>query len=61
MNLQLAWIIETFMLWHCNLWNKPNSIKIPLTTLKGLPHEVDLKNVDENEQILALLRAAAGF
>jgi hypothetical protein len=31
------------------------------STLKGLSHEIDLKNVDENRQILALLRAAAGF
>jgi hypothetical protein len=31
------------------------------TLLKGLSHEIDLKNVDENGQILALLRAAAGF
>jgi hypothetical protein len=30
-------------------------------TLKGLSHEIDFKNVDENRQILALLRAAAGF
>jgi hypothetical protein len=30
-------------------------------SLKGLSHEIDLKNVDENGQILALLRAAAGF
>ncbi len=29
--------------------------------LKGLSHEIDLKNFDENGQILALLRAAAGF
>ena len=29
--------------------------------LKGLSHEIYLKNVDENGQILALLRAAAGF
>jgi hypothetical protein len=29
--------------------------------LKGLSHEIDLKNVDENGQILALIRAAAGF
>ncbi len=28
---------------------------------KGLSHEIDFKNVDENGQILALLRAAAGF
>ncbi len=29
--------------------------------LKGLSYEIDFKNVDENGQILALLRAAAGF
>jgi hypothetical protein len=29
--------------------------------LKGLSHEMDFKNVDENGQILALTRAAAGF
>jgi hypothetical protein len=29
--------------------------------LKGLSYEIDLKNVDENWQILALTRAAAGF
>jgi hypothetical protein len=29
--------------------------------LKGLSHEINFKNVDENGQILALLRAAAGF
>jgi hypothetical protein len=29
--------------------------------LKGLSHEIDFKNVDENGQILALVRAAAGF
>ncbi len=29
--------------------------------LKGLSHEIDFKNVDENGQILALKRAAAGF
>ncbi len=32
-----------------------------LHTLKGLSHEIDFKNVDENGQILALTRAAAGF
>ncbi len=32
-----------------------------MADLKGLSHEIDLKNVDENGQILALLRAAAGF
>jgi hypothetical protein len=31
------------------------------TDLKGLSHEIDFKNVGENGQILALLRAAAGF
>jgi hypothetical protein len=35
-----------------------NSVKF---YLKGLSHEIDFKNVDENGQILALLRAAAGF
>jgi hypothetical protein len=29
--------------------------------LKGLSHEIDLENVDENGQIFALKRAAAGF
>jgi hypothetical protein len=29
--------------------------------LKGLSHEIDFNNVDENGQILALTRAAAGF
>jgi hypothetical protein len=29
--------------------------------LKGLSHEIDFKNDDENGQILAFLRAAAGF
>ncbi len=29
--------------------------------LKELSHEIDFKNVDENGQILALIRAAAGF
>jgi hypothetical protein len=36
-------------------------ITISTVPLKGLSHEIDLKNVDENRQILALLRAAAGF
>ncbi len=31
------------------------------TFLKGLSHETDFNNVDENGQILALTRAAAGF
>jgi hypothetical protein len=29
--------------------------------LKGLSHEMDFHNVDENRKILALLSAAAGF
>jgi hypothetical protein len=33
----------------------------PGLSLKGLSHEIDFKNVDENGQILALLRATAGF
>jgi hypothetical protein len=32
-----------------------------LMILKGLSHEIDFKNVDENGQIMALLKAAAGF
>jgi hypothetical protein len=32
-----------------------------IRTLKGLSHEIDFKNVDENGHILALLRAVAGF
>jgi hypothetical protein len=31
------------------------------TYLLGLSHEIDFKNVVENGQILALIRAAAGF
>ncbi len=31
------------------------------SNLKGLSHEIDFKNFDENGQILALLRAGAGF
>jgi hypothetical protein len=31
------------------------------SALKGLSHEIDFENVDENGQILALVRAAAGF
>ena len=31
------------------------------SNLKGLSQEIDFKNVDENGQILALTRAAAGF
>ncbi len=34
---------------------------VKITALKGLSHKIDFKNVDENEQILALTRAAAGF
>ncbi len=32
-----------------------------LETLKGLTHEIDFKNVNENGQIFALIRAAVGF
>jgi hypothetical protein len=38
-----------------------NIFTLPAMNLKGLSHEIDFKNVDENGQILALLRAAAGF
>jgi hypothetical protein len=34
---------------------------IKLMHLKGLSHEIDFKNVDQNGQILALIRAGAGF
>ncbi len=34
--------------------------KITTGVLKGLSYEIDFKNVDENWQILALIRAAAG-
>jgi hypothetical protein len=30
-------------------------------SLEGLSHEIDFKNVVENGQILALIKAAAGF
>ncbi len=39
-------------------WYRPLTIT---KRLKGLSHEIDFKNVDENGQILALTRAAAGF
>ncbi len=41
-----------------NRWERRGMANL---TLKGLSHEIDFKNVDENGQILALLRAAAGF
>jgi hypothetical protein len=41
--------------------NSKNSVTRYLPLLKGLSHEIDFKNVDENGQILALTRAAAGF
>ncbi len=31
------------------------------TLLKGLSHEIDFKNVDENGQILSLINSAAGL
>jgi hypothetical protein len=34
---------------------------LKINYLKGLSHEIDFKNVVENGQILALIRAAAGF
>jgi hypothetical protein len=34
---------------------------MPLFYLKGLSHEIDFDNSDENWQMLALTRAAAGF
>ncbi len=41
------------------IWNYCN--KISAYALKGLSHEIDFKNVVKNGQILALIRAAAGF
>ncbi len=35
--------------------------KYKISGLKRLSHEIDFKNIDENGQILALIRAAAGF
>ncbi len=41
---------------------KRNELKIPhIDLLKGLSHEIDLKNMDKNLQNLALLRDEAGF
>jgi hypothetical protein len=34
---------------------------VNLFVLKGLSYEIDFENVDENWQILALIRVAAGF
>ncbi len=51
----------------CSLWNVvPDNNKISSVwsislSLKGLSHEIDFKIVDENGQILTLIRAAAGF
>ncbi len=49
-------------------WSTPLTLKMVFSNLKqnsrplkGLSHEIDFKNVDENGQILALTRAAAGF
>jgi hypothetical protein len=35
--------------------------QVRIRDLKGLSHEIDFKNVVENGQILALIRARAGF
>ncbi len=40
---------------------KETNSHVFIVLLKGLSHEIDFKNVDENGQILALIRAAAGF
>jgi hypothetical protein len=50
-----------FKIWIRPGTEVPSSESGSSTMLKGLSHEIDLKNVDENGQILALLRAAAGF
>jgi hypothetical protein len=49
--------IEVIFLYSLNVINYLHIF----SNLKGLSHEIDFKNVDENGQILALLRAAAGF
>jgi hypothetical protein len=36
-------------------------LRMNVILLKGLSYEIDFENVDENWQILALTRAAAGF
>jgi hypothetical protein len=36
-------------------------LKASAMSLKGLSYEIDFENVDKNLQILALIRAAAGF
>jgi hypothetical protein len=52
-------MIESYCICISSDTSKDNKERIP--RLKGLSHEIDFKNVDENGQILALLRAAAGF
>jgi hypothetical protein len=37
------------------------SAGLAIDSLKGLSHEIDFENVDENGQIFALIRAAVGF
>jgi hypothetical protein len=53
---------------HCKKWGQVSYMTfnpIPFynvcTGLKELSYKIDFKNVDENGQILALTRAAAGF
>ncbi len=48
-HLQTLASFTTLLVFH---WSLP---------LKGLSHEIDFKNVDENGQILALTRASAEF
>ncbi len=46
------------------LWSSLSTVQVRFQQgddLKGLSHETDFKNVDENGQIFALIRAAAGF
>ncbi len=54
--LEQSFFTGTKMKYRINLKNFLTSI-----SLKGLSHEIDFKNVVENGQILALIRAAAGF
>ncbi len=39
----------------------PDLYLTTVNILKGLSHEINFENVDENGQIVALIRAAAGF
>ncbi len=54
MKIKIYWLHILLILFYYQYCKRPN-------TLKGLSYEIDFENVDENWQILALTRAAAGF